>query len=84
MIINTSKILDETERGHLLNETVATLIKGTKSPQDAIAQVRDSLSKARATFAEHSRRAVGAVKWGTHTDNLILLVDDDPAKLTTR
>ncbi len=47
VIINTSKILDETERGRLVEETVTTLVKGNRSPEEAIAQVRDSLSKAR-------------------------------------
>jgi signal transduction histidine kinase/CheY-like chemotaxis protein len=46
VVINTSEILDEAERGRLVEETVAILAKGNKSREAAIAQVRDSLMKA--------------------------------------
>lgn len=46
VIINTSKVLDDAERGRLLEETVSTLEKGNRSHAQVIAQVRDSLSKA--------------------------------------
>jgi signal transduction histidine kinase len=46
VIIHTSKILDEEERGLLLGASAAILLKGNRSREAAIAQVRDSLAKA--------------------------------------
>ncbi len=46
VIVNTSKVLDDDERGRLLEQTVSTLEKGNSSQAEVIAQVRDSLSKA--------------------------------------
>jgi CheY-like chemotaxis protein len=46
VIIHTSKILDDEERGDLTSAAEAILFKGNKSREAAIAQVRDSLAKA--------------------------------------
>jgi signal transduction histidine kinase/ActR/RegA family two-component response regulator len=47
VIINTSKVLDATEREGLAGKTTAILAKGNASRDEAIAQVRASLTKAR-------------------------------------
>ena len=46
VIINTSKILDESERRRLIAETAAILAKGKESHDEVIAEVRESLMKA--------------------------------------
>jgi len=46
VIINSSRILDENERGRLLAETAAILAKGNESRDEVIAEVRESLMKA--------------------------------------
>jgi CheY-like chemotaxis protein len=46
VIIHTSKILDEEERQILAEAAEAVLVKGNKSREAAIAQVRDALAKA--------------------------------------
>jgi signal transduction histidine kinase len=46
VIIHTSKVLDDEERGQLTSAAQAILQKGNKSREAAIAQVRDSLAKA--------------------------------------
>jgi CheY-like chemotaxis protein len=46
VIIHTSKILDEGERGQLAVAAEAILYKGNKSREAAIAQVRESLARA--------------------------------------
>jgi signal transduction histidine kinase len=47
VIIHTSEVLNDDKRQRLKKDTVAILTKGSKSREDAIAQVRDSLSMAR-------------------------------------
>ena len=46
VIINTSKVLDESERERLAKKTVAILAKGSCSRADALSQVRLSLKMA--------------------------------------
>ena len=53
VIINTSCVLDEEERGHLVEESVAILAKENKSREEAIAQLRDSLAMAGLRPANH-------------------------------
>ena len=46
VIVHTSKILEEEERGQLAVAAEAILFKGNKSREAAIAQVRESLARA--------------------------------------
>ena len=46
VIIHTSEILDDEKRRRLSSDAVAILTKGSKSREESIVQVRDSLSKA--------------------------------------
>jgi signal transduction histidine kinase len=46
VIINTSKILDETERARLIAHTAAIVAKGKESRDEVITEVRESLIKA--------------------------------------
>ncbi len=46
VIINTSIVLDDEERGRLAPRTAAIIVKGSDSRQETIAQVRGSLIKA--------------------------------------
>jgi signal transduction histidine kinase/CheY-like chemotaxis protein len=55
VIIHTSEILDDEKRRRLNSETVAILTKGSKTREEAIAQVRDALSKAGLRPPVHER-----------------------------
>jgi signal transduction histidine kinase/CheY-like chemotaxis protein len=55
VIIHTSEILNEEKRRRLNHDTVGILTKGAKSREEAIAQVRDSLSKAGLRPQVHER-----------------------------
>jgi CheY-like chemotaxis protein len=46
VIIRTSSDLDDDERGHLESQAAAILAKGSRSREEAVALVRDSLWKA--------------------------------------
>ena len=55
VIIHTSEVLNDEKRRRLNKDTVAILTKGSKSREEAIAQIRDSLSKAGLRPPVHER-----------------------------
>lgn len=57
VIVNTSKVLDDEERGRLFRETVTAIEKGNRSREAAIDQIRDSLKKAGLRPPEYNRAA---------------------------
>ena len=55
IIICTSEVLDNEKRERLKNGAIAILTKGSKSRDEAIAQVRDALPKAGLRPPAHER-----------------------------
>jgi signal transduction histidine kinase/CheY-like chemotaxis protein len=58
VIIHTSEDLNDEKRRRLNKDTVAILTKGSKSREEAIAQIRDSLSKAGLRPPVHERAEI--------------------------
>jgi signal transduction histidine kinase len=55
VIIHTSEVLNDEKRRRLNKDTVAIITKGSKSRDEAVAQIRDSLSKAGLRPPVHER-----------------------------